>query len=300
LIGIEDDRPRDVVLGDLVDRFSLDLRIRVLAQIRVLGNDDMTSTLLCEDFGCALEEQAVAAGRETDDDAHGLPVAGEGNHLDDLGRVTSFLPVLPTKILGKLEEGGLGLGSNKNNLFGLRVDVLEGGGVDRDRLVDQALELGGKDPIDVTLFDREVVCVFPIDLGLVDDLSHILFLRLFLFLIGGVRTGLVILEVANELGVDTDRTGDDAHDVLSERSSLVGADDGGVGHGLAGTEDANEQFFGGHPLRSECEGKGYGERETFRDGDDDQRDRDDQDVCKGNTLLASSTAGGELWEKRRR
>jgi len=97
--------------------------------------------------------------------------------------------------------------------------------------------------------------------------------------------------------VDTDRTGDDAHDVLGEHAGLVGTDDGGVGHSLAGTEDVNEQSLGGHPLRSECEGKGYGERETFRDGDDDQHDRDNQDVRKGNTILASGTARRRLWER---
>jgi len=123
----------------------------VLAQVRVFGNDNMAGTLLREDLQRALEEQTVGSGGETDDDAHGLPVAGEGNHLDGFCRIVSFLPVFPTEILGELKKGGLGLGSDKSELVGPWVDVLEGGGVYHDQLIDQALELGGKDRVDVAL-----------------------------------------------------------------------------------------------------------------------------------------------------
>ena len=86
-----------------------------------------------------------------------------------------------------------------------------------------------------------------------------------------------------------------------ERSSLVGTDDRGIGHGFTGAENTNEEPFGSHSLRSESEGEGYGERETFRNSDNDQRNRDDQDVCKDNAFLAGSAVGGErLGQKPRR
>jgi hypothetical protein len=181
------------------------------------------------------------------------------------------------------------LDPTKASSFGLRVDIFKGGGVDRDRLVEQALELRGEDRVDVTLLDREIVGVFPIDLGLVGGFGDVLFLGLVLLLIGRVRAGLVLLEVANEFRVDTDGAGDDAHDVLGERSGLVGADDGGVGHRLTRTENTDEEFFCGHSLRGESEGESHREREAFRNSDDDQCYRDDQYACKGDALLTWST-----------
>ena len=44
----------------------------------------------------------------------------------------------------ELKKGGLGLGSDEGELFGLRVDVFEGGGIDRDRLIEQVLEGWGE------------------------------------------------------------------------------------------------------------------------------------------------------------
>jgi hypothetical protein len=116
----------------------------------------------------------------------------------DLRRLASFLPTLPTKILGKLKKGGLGLGSNESELLGLRVDVLESGGVDRDRLVEQTLELRREDCVGVPLLDREIVSVFPIALGLVGGLGHVL------LLVRCVRECLVLLEVANKFRMDAD------------------------------------------------------------------------------------------------
>ena len=83
-------------------------------------------------------------------------------------------------------------------------------------MVDQALELGRKDRVDVIPLDREIVGGFPVELGLVGGLSHVPFLGLVLLLIRCVCARLVILEVTNEPGVDTDRAGNDAHDVLSD------------------------------------------------------------------------------------
>ena len=49
----------------------------------------------------------------------------------------------------------------------------------------------------------------------------------------------------------------------------------------------NEKFLSGHPFCSESES--HCEGEAFRNSDDDQRDRDNQDVGEGDTLLARST-----------
>jgi hypothetical protein len=94
----------------------------------------------------------------------------------------------------------------------------------------------------------------------------------------------------NKLGVDTDRASNDTHDISGECPSLVGADDRCVGHGLAGAEDTNKGIFGGHTLCGKSESEGYSERETFRDSDDDQCDKDDQNLSEGNALLTRSTA----------
>jgi len=137
----------------------------VFGVVRVLGDKNVARALLSEDFRCTLEERPVTAGLETDDDAHHSPLAGEGDHLHNLSQLASFLPVLPTEILGKLKKSGLGLGSNENKLLGLRIDILKGGGVDGDRLVEQVLELRRKDGVDTILLDRKIVGVFPIYLG---------------------------------------------------------------------------------------------------------------------------------------
>ena len=66
-------------------------------------------------------------------DARGLPLAGEWDRLDDLSRLVSLLPALPTKILNELEKGRFHLGSYESGLLGLGpVDILRYGGVDRD------------------------------------------------------------------------------------------------------------------------------------------------------------------------
>ena len=79
---------------------------------------------------------------ETKDDADGLPLAGEGDHLGSLNRLMSPLPVFPAKALGGLKKGGFRLGSYESEFVGLRVDILKGGGVDRDRPVGETRRLG--------------------------------------------------------------------------------------------------------------------------------------------------------------
>ena len=100
----------------------------------------------------------------------------------------------------------------------------------------------------------------------------VLFLGLVLVLIGCVGAGLVLLEIADELGVNSNRSRDDAHGILGERAGFVGTDDRGVRHRLTGAENTDEKLFGGHSLRSECEREGHGQRETFRNSDDDECD----------------------------
>ena len=84
----------------------------MLAVTRILEDDDMAGTFIRKDLQCVLEEQTVTAGGEMDDDTRGFPLAREGDHLDDLGRLASFLPILPTEVLGKLKKGGLSLGDD--------------------------------------------------------------------------------------------------------------------------------------------------------------------------------------------
>jgi len=47
--------------------------------------------------------------------------------------------------------GGLGLRSHEGELFGSQANIFKGSRVDRDRLVEQALQLRRKDCVDVTL-----------------------------------------------------------------------------------------------------------------------------------------------------
>ena len=102
----------------------------------------------------------------------------------------------------------------------------------------------------------------------------------------------------NEFYVDTDRASNDTHDILGEGFCLISADDGGIGHGLTGTEDLNEEILSSHSLCSKSEGEGYGERETFRNSDNDQCDGNDQDLHEGNPLLAGSTTRRKKSEKK--
>jgi hypothetical protein len=145
LVGVENDRPLNDrpldVVGGVVSSLGLDLGVGVLAVVRVLGNNNMASASCGGDFRGVFAEQAEVAGLEVNDDTHGFLHTGEGDHLDDLGRLAGFLPVLPIEILGGLKQGGLGLGSAERELLCLRVNILEGSGVDRDRLVDQVPEL---------------------------------------------------------------------------------------------------------------------------------------------------------------
>jgi len=66
--------------------------------------------------------------------------------------------------------------------------------------------------------------MFPVALRIVGSLIHIL------FLIRRACMGFVHLEVANEVPMGTDRASNNTHDILGEYPSLVGTDDGGVGH----------------------------------------------------------------------
>ena len=93
--------------------------------IWVLGDDDVAGTFLRKGLQCALEEQTVTAGVETDDDTHGFPFTREGDHLDDLGQPVGFPPILPTEVLGKLKKGSIGLESYGSKLFGVELIVTD-------------------------------------------------------------------------------------------------------------------------------------------------------------------------------
>ena len=103
------------------------------------------------------------------------------------------------------------------------------------------------------------------------------------------RISVVLLEIADELGVNSNQSRDNAHKILCKCVGFVGTDDRGIHHRLTGTENTNEKFFGGHSLRSEGEREGHGQRETFRNSDDDQCHRDDRYLSEGDALLTCST-----------
>ena len=66
-------------------------------------------------------------------------------------------------------------------------------------LVDRVLERRERIMLMSFLLDRGIVGVFPVELGLVGGLGHVLFLGLVLLLIRFVCVLLVIPEVTNEL-----------------------------------------------------------------------------------------------------
>ena len=71
---------------------------------------------------------------------------------------------------------------------------------------------------------------------------------------------------------------DDRHAVLRQRPRLVAADVGGVAHGLARVEVADEVLVGQHLLGGVGQTDGDGEGQSFGDGDDDDGDADDEGV----------------------
>jgi hypothetical protein len=144
--------------------------------------------------------------------------------------------------------------------------------------------------VDVGLFSGEIEAASTVvrrDGGA----SGLLFVRhgLGITIVVGVGTGGILSETIGELEVDTDGSGDDRHLVLSECSGLVGTDDSGVGHGLASSEDTNEQVGFGHATSGESESESDGERKTLRDGDDNDCDGDNENRDEVLCLLVRST-----------
>jgi hypothetical protein len=126
----------------------------------------------------------------------------------------------------------------------------------------------------------------------------------------GIGPGEILVEVLDEFGVGTDRTCDDRHDVLCEGSGLIRANNGSICHGLARTENADQEILVSHSLGRESQGQGHCQWETcvgnlaksgshgkdamqltFRYSDDHQGDRDDENLDKVHRFL-SSRAGG--------
>jgi len=92
-----------------------------------------------------------------------------------------------------------------------------------------------------------------------------------LFLIRCVHAGLVLREVVNKFGMDTDGAGSDACDVPGERSGLVGGDYRGACHRLTRTENTNDEFFLSHsphtPFHGESKRKSRHGQEALQNSD---------------------------------
>jgi len=207
--------------------------------------DNVPSALPREDLASALQIQPVATSFDLDNNAHGLPLGRERDHLPDLRAVPRFLEGRPLELLRELQERRLRLAADKYQLFGLRVDILKSGRVDSDRLVEELPECGGKDRVELGLVDGKVVVW----------VLAVLRVEATIGVIAAVCVGAraVVLELTNEFGVDADGTRDDRHRVLRERAGLVGADDGGLGYGIGGAENANQKLLVCQALSRECE-----------------------------------------------
>ena len=128
--------------------------------------------------------------------------------------------------------------------------------------------------------------MLPVRLRFVCDLSD----GLLLLPIECVRAGLVRLEVADELGVSSNRSSDDARDVLCKCAGIIGTDDGGIRHRLAGTEGADKKLFCDRSLRGEGERKGDSEWETLLNGyGNESRCRDGEYLGESDAPLARGT-----------
>lgn len=192
----------------------------------------MASRKAGEDLGRALQEKAVLAVRELDDNAHALALGGEGDHLDDLGSLADRLVMRPSLLLSKGHESGLGLGTDETALGAVLVGTLEGSRVDDDRVVEELLECGRDVRVDVAGVGGKVETT--LTSGSFEALG-LLALRfesrelLGVAIVVGVGASRVLLETLNELEVDADRASDDGHLVRGEGTGLVRADLGREG-----------------------------------------------------------------------
>lgn len=110
---------------------------------------------------------------------------------------------------------------------------------------------------------------------------------------------VVLLEVLLfELSVDfaeCEESGD-FHLILGESAGFIGANGVCASHGFAGFERADEVLLVFHFADGVRECNRNGEGETFRDGDDDDRDTDDEEandfleILKGEEFFASGLA----------
>jgi len=118
-------------------------------------------------------------------------------------------------------------------------------------LVEQALQLRGEDDINVVLFDREIVGVFAIHLGLISGTGDVPFPGTILLLIECARVGLVPLEAADESGMEpatTLMTFWVSVPVLSVQTMEAFAI-------VSQEQNTNEEVFLSHPFRGESERK---------------------------------------------
>jgi hypothetical protein len=104
-------------------------------------------------------------------------------------------------------------------------------------------------------------------------------------------------ETLDKLAVDADGFNNNGGDVLSRGTSLVRTDSADIGYRLTGIDNTSEQAFLGHTLGDKRQSKSDGKRETFierlahrrraepiehtfRDGNGDQGDGNNQDLYK--------------------
>ena len=112
LVGVENDSPIDVFLGELVDALSHNT-VRVLA---ILVNHDMAGRFFREDLATTFEIRAVSSLGKFDNNHNRHTHTGEGNHLDDNGRIACLLEVSLFELLYELEQSGFSLASDEDDL----------------------------------------------------------------------------------------------------------------------------------------------------------------------------------------
>lgn len=101
----------------------------------------------------------------------------------------------------------------------------------------------------------------------------------------------VLLQPLDELAqaVDTDKTSNDRSVVLGQDNRLVGTNYRSIGHSFAGSQDTCKKPLTSHLFRGECKGKSDRQTKTFRNGHDNQSDKDDKspNECDANLICDS-------------
>jgi len=102
------------------------------------------------------------------------------------------------------------------------------------------LKVRKEDRVDVALFHGEIVGVPPIHLKFINSFATSVTSSSRSWSCSWSGAFARVLEVANKFRMNTNGPTDDVRGILGERSGLVSANDGSVGHRLTGTQDTNE------------------------------------------------------------